>query len=195
MKKILFISLMVLSMSLSATAIYDPNNTVKSTDEKVQGDVKVTKLDAKEITNHNLDFMHMEGRCGSVDGDRASISPRKISSGNNTLKIEGVFQTPHPRYNLTGEVEKTGEKQYILRVKGVETSKVAPRCIGNINYHAHFTAPENSTLEVYHNQSKIGEKKISGLEKTGKNPEEALDKEQEQEGIIKKTAKLFQGLF
>lgn len=168
MKRTILFGLLVVSMSLSATAIYDPNNTVTSPGEKTQGDLKATQLDSRaEIPDYSLDFMHMDGRCGVADADNASIRPRDVSPGNNTVVVEGVFQTSHPNYNLTANVEKDGRK-YILRVKGVETSEVAPRCIGNVNYHAHFSAPQNATLTVHHNQTEITEEKIQKAVNKGK---------------------------
>ena len=171
MKRTLLLGLLVVSMSLSATAIYDPNNTVTSPDDKNQGDVKITQLNSTgEIPDYSLDFMQMDGRCGAQDADNASINPREVSRAKNTVVVEGVFQAPHPRHKLATNVEKTGDR-YILQIKKVETSEVAPRCIGNINYHAHFSAPQNTTLAIQHNQTEITEKMI----------QETINKEQEQE--------------
>jgi hypothetical protein len=197
MKKTLLMSLMVLSMSLSATAIYDPNDTVTDPGERTPGDAKITALNGERISEYSLDLMQMDGRCGATGADNVSITPRTVSPGKNTLMGEGVFQTPHPRYNLTSQVEKKGEKQYVLRLKGVETSKVAPRCIGNVNYHAHFSAPVNSTLEVYHNQTKMEEEQISSGENTGKNTESPSEKEDrtDEKGFIRGIVRQFGEVF
>ena len=153
-------ALMVVSMSLTATGIYDPNNTVSGPDEKVQGDLKTTVAPLSGGTDYSLDFMQMDGRCGAVDVDAVSVSSRELFPAKNTVNVEGVFQTSHPNHNLSTRVEKLGEDRYRLIVEAVETSEIAPRCIGNINYHAHFTAPENSTLEIYHNESKMAETQL-----------------------------------
>ncbi|QGA80900.1 hypothetical protein [Candidatus Nanohalobium constans] len=193
MKKILLMGLMVVSLSVLTAGIYDPNNTVTQPEDK---ELKATAVPLSQGSDYRLDFIQMDGRCGAAEADNVSIGHRNVSPGNNTLVVEGVFQTPHPKYNLTSEVRKTGDNLYEMKIEGVESSKVAPRCIGNVNYHAHFTAPQNSTLKVLHNQTVVGEKQISEDPSTGaeKSQKDGQDNEKEAEGsatVLDKILNLF----
>jgi len=149
-------------MSLSATAIYDPNNTV--TDPNSSGP-QLMKTTAEPVPisaerDYSIDFEQETARCGGQGVDNASITSLKVSPDETTVNVDGVFQTQHPNYNLSHNIEKVEDKHYILRLNGVETSNIAPTCIGNIEYSANFTSSEGYLLEVYHNDTKIEEKQM-----------------------------------
>ena len=147
-------------MSLSATAIYDPNNTHTSSNNTGPQVLKTTAVPTSAPTDYTIDFEQEKATCGATGVDNASITSLKVSPDETTVNVDGVFQTPHPNYNLSQKIEKVKDQHYILRLNSVETSQIAPRCIGNIEYSTNFTASEGYLLEVYHNETKIEEKQM-----------------------------------
>jgi hypothetical protein len=111
------------------------------------------------------------------------------------VKDEGVFKTMHPKYNSASNIEKEDEQHYILRVKGVETSKAAQRCFGNIEYSANFTSTEGYLLEVYHNETKITEKQMPEAVNGGQEGSETDSESQEPETGQNETEQESKGFF
>ena len=172
MKKTVILGILFVSMTLSASAIYDPNNT--HTDPNSSGPQLMKATGATPISaslNHSINFEQGTTTCGPQGADNATITSLNVSPNETKVSIEGVFQTQHPKYNLSHAVEKVEEQHYILRLNGVETSKAAQRCFGNIGYEANFTANEGYLLEVHHNQTKVAEKQMPEVVQEGSEPD------------------------
>ncbi len=175
MKRTILLSLLVVSMSLSTTAIYNPNNTHTSSNNSGPQELRTTAVPTSAPTDYSINFEQKTATCGPQGIDNASITSLKVSPDETAVNIDGVFQTTHPKYNLSHNIEKVEKQHYILRIKGVETSKTAPKCFGNIEYSANFTSSEGYLIEVYHNQTKITEKQMpeaayGGQEDSGTDP-------------------------
>ena len=180
MKRTIILSLLVVSMSLSTTAIYDPNNTHTSSNNSGPQELRTTAVPTSAPTDYSINFEQKTATCGPQGIDNASINSLNVSPDETTVNIDGVFQTTHPKYNLSHNIEKVENQHYILRIEGVETSEIAPKCIGNIEYSANFTSSEGYLLEVYHNETKIVESQMpESVNGTPARPEPSTDPESE----------------
>ena len=155
----ILLSLLVLSMSLSATAIYDPNNTVTDLNSSEPQLMKTTAepVPISKERDYQLDFSQQNATCGGANIDNVSITVSSVSENETTANIEGVYQTPNPCHTLTYSVEKEENQTYILSINQESTSDACVRCIGNINYEARLNIPDDSLIEVNHNSTKMAE--------------------------------------
>lgn len=190
MKQISLLLILLVAMSLSVTAIYDPNGThTNSSDDGPQ------ILKSSGPPAYQVNLKQEKPACGTSDAGNVSINTVNVSADGADLNLEGVFQTPNPCHALNRELKKVGEQHYVLNITDQQMAETCAECIGNINYEVNLTVPEDGSLfEVHHNGEKMVEEQIPEAENTTEDSSERSN-EEESKGIIRSILEAFRGLF
>lgn len=144
MKKSIIVSIIVVLAS-TATAVYDPNNSISNN----SSDIRMLDSPASDIN-----FSQENGTCESSKDDVVEFDSDKVDE-KTKLKVEGTVRTPNLCYGLEENLDK-GNEEYVLNITSESNKEICVQCVGSIEYSAEIDLPEKTSLEVIHDGEEVG---------------------------------------
>lgn len=158
-------------------------STASAVDEEIEAG-EGNQIQLTEISGTDVEFNQSSAACGTAVDD-ASVD--KEIGNESYYEIEGVYQTPNPCQKLSHDIDMNGSTVVVnLTNEAEEGAEICRQCIGQIEYSINVTAPENESVEIYHEDELIVDESMEDETLEDQKEEESSD-----EGLIQRFISFF----